>query len=471
MPRNASGTYTLPLPPVVPDTVIESVWANTTNDDVAQALTDSLDRYGRGSMVAPLRFVDGLVSAPGFAWQAETGTGFYRESAGVMSVAVLGAKVGQWSASGITMAAGKSLVSPSITVQGGLQGVLTISTTTTFLAGGAAVVSLNDPGGQGGYMGFGGVADTLELFNGRNGPITFSTNALQRLRIQADGNIVQSGTGTPVYAFQAGNNANYAGLDWRDSGGLPFSSFRAAKNPGPGGSELSFGVGLSGADPGFITFLTSGALRMKVTDATLSLENLQIDGVGNIFGISASNAYTVGANPVGTFQDGAFIQLYGSTAASEAGSLVLSAGSSVGRVLMYASGAERAILENAGQLYVKPPDGGGSSYEVGYRRVPKVSVTANGWVVTPEHVGKALSIDGSTFTTLIDATNGMLPGDVVTIINNTGYNTFIGCQNGAQFVLAGTTTVNGATRTLAPYGIATLWWGDGTFCWLSGNVS
>ena len=85
---------------MISDTIIESVWANTSLDDIAQALTDSLDRNGRGGMVAPFRLVDGTVGAPGFAWQAETGTGLYRESAGVMSVAVQGAKVSQWTTRG-----------------------------------------------------------------------------------------------------------------------------------------------------------------------------------------------------------------------------------------------------------------------------------------------------------------------------------------------------------------------------------
>jgi hypothetical protein len=109
MPRNASGTYTLPLPPVQPDTTIESTWANSTNDDLAQAVTDSLSRTGQGGMTAPLRFVDGAVGAPGFAWQTETTTGFYRPSAGVQSAVVQGQPVTTWNANGATVPTGKKL--------------------------------------------------------------------------------------------------------------------------------------------------------------------------------------------------------------------------------------------------------------------------------------------------------------------------------------------------------------------------
>jgi hypothetical protein len=48
MPRNGSGTYTLPPSnPVAPDTVIESTWANDTMEDLALALTNSLTRDGQ----------------------------------------------------------------------------------------------------------------------------------------------------------------------------------------------------------------------------------------------------------------------------------------------------------------------------------------------------------------------------------------------------------------------------------------
>jgi hypothetical protein len=102
MPRNVSGTYTLPLPPVVPNTVIQAAWANSTTDDIAQGITDSLDRNGRGGMIAPFRLTDGTVAQPAWAFNAETGTGMYREAPGILSLAVMGVKVGQFAAAGFT---------------------------------------------------------------------------------------------------------------------------------------------------------------------------------------------------------------------------------------------------------------------------------------------------------------------------------------------------------------------------------
>jgi len=55
MPRNSQGLYTLPPGnPVVPNTLIESTWANTTMDDIGAALTASLPRDGSAPMTGPL---------------------------------------------------------------------------------------------------------------------------------------------------------------------------------------------------------------------------------------------------------------------------------------------------------------------------------------------------------------------------------------------------------------------------------
>ena len=86
MPRNSSGTYTLPsgINPVVAGTTVAASWANTTLSDVGSEVTNSLDRQGRGSMLAPLKLFDGLVASPGLTFSGESTTGFYRPSAGLV---------------------------------------------------------------------------------------------------------------------------------------------------------------------------------------------------------------------------------------------------------------------------------------------------------------------------------------------------------------------------------------------------
>lgn len=126
MARNSAGTYSLPpgINPVTPFTVILASWANTTLDDVATAMTDSLDRQGRGGMQAPLKIQDGSLALPGLAFNSEATLGIYRSAAGVMNFVVSGASKGTVSAAGWT---GLTLVSPTLTGTIALTGTLTIT--------------------------------------------------------------------------------------------------------------------------------------------------------------------------------------------------------------------------------------------------------------------------------------------------------------------------------------------------------
>lgn len=110
MPRNASGTYTLPSGnPVVAGTTIEASWANTTLDDVATELTNSLSRTGAGGMLAPFRLSDGTAGAPGVAFLNETSSGLYRPSASNVSVAVSGVTAMTWSNANVVVPSGITL--------------------------------------------------------------------------------------------------------------------------------------------------------------------------------------------------------------------------------------------------------------------------------------------------------------------------------------------------------------------------
>jgi hypothetical protein len=95
--RNSSGTYSLPAGnPVSTGATITASWANGTLSDLSSEVTNSMDRYGRGGMLAPMRTPDGTLAAPAHSFTSETGTGLYRESAGVMSAVVTGGKVQGW---------------------------------------------------------------------------------------------------------------------------------------------------------------------------------------------------------------------------------------------------------------------------------------------------------------------------------------------------------------------------------------
>lgn len=104
MPRNSSGVYVLPTGnPVVSDTLIETNWANPTLSDIAQALTDSLDRNGRGAMLAPMKFADGTVGAPSIAFASEASSGVYRPTSKAVGVSVFGTERARFTDQGVTL--------------------------------------------------------------------------------------------------------------------------------------------------------------------------------------------------------------------------------------------------------------------------------------------------------------------------------------------------------------------------------
>ena len=90
MPRDANGIYSLPLPAVAAGTTITTLWGNTTTQDIAAALTDSLSRTAQGGMSGPLRLISGTAGAPSLAFVDQVGLGLYRSASGVMNFTVDG---------------------------------------------------------------------------------------------------------------------------------------------------------------------------------------------------------------------------------------------------------------------------------------------------------------------------------------------------------------------------------------------
>lgn len=102
MPRDSSGVYSLPDGYLaVTGETIQPSQHNPPLEDIASALTGSLPRNGSAPMLAPMKLPDGSVAAPTLAFNAETGTGFFRVSAGVIGVAIGGVLAAQFTAGGI----------------------------------------------------------------------------------------------------------------------------------------------------------------------------------------------------------------------------------------------------------------------------------------------------------------------------------------------------------------------------------
>jgi microcystin-dependent protein len=77
IPRNSSGTYSLPIAAFVPGGLIKSSDHNSNYSDIATALTQSLATTGVSTMTGPIKAAAGAVSAPGMTFTGALTTGFY----------------------------------------------------------------------------------------------------------------------------------------------------------------------------------------------------------------------------------------------------------------------------------------------------------------------------------------------------------------------------------------------------------
>lgn len=116
MPRDSNGNYTLPPSnPVVQGTQITPAWANSTMQDIATALSQSLDRSGRGGMVGPTKVVNGSVAEPGLSFIGQPNTGFYYSGPDEVSLSINGTQKYKFTLQGLQIA--DRLSALSITTQ------------------------------------------------------------------------------------------------------------------------------------------------------------------------------------------------------------------------------------------------------------------------------------------------------------------------------------------------------------------
>lgn len=101
MPRNGSGTYSLPEPPFVAGTTISSAAVNDDFSDIATALTGSLPRDGQAGMVGQFKASDGSLALPGIAFTNDLNTGLYRPGNDQLAVVVGGVQVALFNSGGL----------------------------------------------------------------------------------------------------------------------------------------------------------------------------------------------------------------------------------------------------------------------------------------------------------------------------------------------------------------------------------
>lgn len=112
MPRNGSGSYSLPELPFTAGTTISSAAVNDDFSDIATALTGSVASDGQTTITGSLKGFSGSVSSPSYSFSAETTSGFYFYSSGKIGIALAGVLSWIISATGISTSGGMSLAQP-----------------------------------------------------------------------------------------------------------------------------------------------------------------------------------------------------------------------------------------------------------------------------------------------------------------------------------------------------------------------
>jgi hypothetical protein len=92
MPRNGSGTYTIPNT-FSASTTIQSSAVNANNSDIGSEITASLPRNGEAAMTGQFKATTGTAAAPSITFSTDTNSGFYRKSGDVIGIAVGGVEV------------------------------------------------------------------------------------------------------------------------------------------------------------------------------------------------------------------------------------------------------------------------------------------------------------------------------------------------------------------------------------------
>lgn len=207
MSRDSSGNYTLPsgVNPVVEGTEIEPAWANTTLDDIASALTDSLSRSGKGGVLTPFKVPNGSAAAPGYAFNAEPSSGVYRAGTADLRVALSGVDALTLTSSLITTSAALT-VGTTLTVTG----AATLSSVTV---SGAAVfngaVTLGDAAGDALTIAASAVTWSNNPTHSGNHTFTGSVQSNTAFKLNVTNCQIDLNSGNPRWLFDSGDAIGY----------------------------------------------------------------------------------------------------------------------------------------------------------------------------------------------------------------------------------------------------------------------
>lgn len=424
MPRDSSGNYTLPSGnPVVTGTTIASSWGNATMGDIATEITDSLDRSGKGGMLAILKVFDGSVTTPGIGFASEPGTGIYRPAAQEWAVSISGVQEFLITTTGFTILGAGIITTPSVssvalTVNSspGVTGIAVVGP-----AGHFAAIQFNPDNSS--HFGFIGAAGT--------------TGDIASDSVIGD-TVLRSSTGIRLNT----NNGGASAVSINGQGNFllnaPGSGIAAVINGVNAQQTLQINSGNSG---------TTGAPDLYITRAG-STANTIAEGPNIQLSDSTNNRSTILQNSGGQtelwqFNGSAWNQIYKILASN---GFILNAP---------ASGRALAVTAFAGVHPIIMTDSTGTSgpLNVGYLEVPQNLQTGNYTCVLADS-GKAIDMNGTGLTATIPANSAVAYpiGTCLTFTNLNASSLSIAITTDT-LVRAGSTSTG--TRTLLQNGMAT----------------
>lgn len=152
MPRNGSGTYSLPQASFVPGTTISSSAVNSDFSDIATALTSSISADGQTPITAPLKQSAGTLSTPSWTFVLDVSAGLYLPAVGEVglvagSVGITVDSTATTATAAAVQAGGTSYaVGDTITLTGGTFARAAVLTVATLSGSAVASVTVTDGG-------------------------------------------------------------------------------------------------------------------------------------------------------------------------------------------------------------------------------------------------------------------------------------------------------------------------------------
>lgn len=421
MPRNSSGTYTLPSGnPVVTGTTITSTWANATMTDLGAEITNSLDRNGRGGMLAPFKVADGSAAAPGVSFSNEPSTGWYRSASGEASMSVLGTQVIKSTNSMTTI---NNLTVTNNTTFSGLVGVG--GTAGLYAAAGRGELDIQ--GSNTAFLGL-GISGTPKGYLG-------ASASLLEIGVASGNSLSINMGGTAQATLDAGGNMGLGSTPLLTAVNRKVFSVNGTLNSVVGFGVAGAAVASVYADTNLLAVNSNGVVTINPGN----VEKVRFQGLGATIGGTNTPTARLDIRAVGagenwvTFYDTGN-SLYGAIGIPGAGGKFSIQSPNV--PLSLSAGGAEAIVISTSQVATY------GGFEIGFRDIPRT-------VATLERGKVFVTSAGFTLNT------GLATGSAYSVWNNS--NSSITVTRGGGLILRLLGTALDGNRTIGPYGWANIW--------------